>query len=96
MILFKCTNLLNMLPCIIVRYFTMDTVVITQLYNLNLSNLKTNELKNRYIHVRWKDAKQDIQEIKQDIEILNELSTKTKQHSRDLFCEFGYDTFLEY
>ena len=85
-----------MLPCIIVRYFTMDTVVITQLYNLNLSNLKTNELKNRYIHVRWKDAKQDIQEIKQDIEILNELSTKTKQHSRDLFCEFGYDTFLEY
>ena len=74
----------------------MDTVVITQLYNLNLSNLKTNELKNRYIHVRWKDAKQDIQEIKQDIEILNELSTKTKQHSRDLFCEFGYDTFLEY
>lgn len=74
----------------------MDTVVITQLYNLNLSNLKTNELKNRYIHVRWKDAKQDIKEIKQDIEILNELSTKTKQHSRDLFCEFGYDTFLEY
>ena len=74
----------------------MDTVVITQLNNLNLSNLKTNELKNRYIHVRWKDAKQDIQEIKQDIEILNELSTKTKQHSRDLFCEFGYDTFLEY
>ena len=74
----------------------MDTVVITQLNNLNLSNLKTNELKNRYIHVRWKDAKQDIQEIKQDIEILNELSTKTKQHSRDLFCEFGYDRFLEY
>lgn len=61
----------------------MDTVVITQLNNLNLSNLKTNELKNRYIHVRWKDAKQDIQgskqdiqEIKQDIEIRNELSTK--------------------
>lgn len=80
----------------------MDTVVITKLNNLNLSNLKTNELKNRYIHVRWKAAKQDIQgskqdiqEIKQDIEIPNELSTQTKQHSRDLFCEFGYDRFLE-
>ena len=35
-----------------------------------------------------------IQEIKQDIGIANELSSKTKQHIRDLFCEFGYDRFF--
>ena len=49
-------------------------------------------------HPKWKDAKQDIQgikqdigeikqdigEIKQDIEIPNALSSKTKQHIRDL------------
>ncbi len=57
--------------------------------------------KNRYLHVRWKDVKQDIQEIKQDIGdskqdigIPNELSSKTKQHIRDLFCEFGYERFF--
>ncbi len=69
---------------------------------------ETNELKNRYLHVRWKDVKQDIQkqeqdigdlkqdirETKQDIEIPYELSSKTKQHIRDLFFEFGYDRFF--
>ena len=60
----------------------------------NLLLGETNELKNRYLHVRWKDVKQDIQGIKQDIGIPNELSSKTKQHIRDLFCEFGYDRFF--
>ncbi len=29
---------------------------------------ETNELKNRYLHVRWKNVKQDIESEKQDIE----------------------------
>ncbi len=40
------------------------------------------------------DSKQDIQEMKQDIGIPNALSSKTKQHIRDLFCEFGYARFF--
>ncbi|MCR5836434.1 MAG: hypothetical protein K6G88_08000 [Lachnospiraceae bacterium] len=62
---------------------------------------ETNELKNRYLHVKCKDVKQDIreqkqdiEETKQDIEIPNELSSKTKQHIRDLFLEFGYERFF--
>lgn len=41
------------------------------------------------------DVKQDIQETKQDIEIQDGLNSKTKQHIRDLFLEFGYDRFFE-
>ncbi len=92
-----------------------ETTEYLELFLRNLLLGETNELKNRYLHVRWKDAKQDIQgikqdiqgikqdvgdskqdiqEIKQDIGIPNELSSKTKQHIRDLFCEFGYDRFF--
>lgn len=60
------------------------------------------------LNTRWKDlkqdireqkqdienAKQDIREIKQDIEIQDGLNSKTKQHIRDLFLEFGYDIFF--
>jgi len=85
-----------------------ETTEYLELFLRNLLLGETNELKNRYLHVRWKDvkqdiqgikqdigdSKQDIQEIKQDIGIPNELSSKTKQHIRDLFCEFGYDRFF--
>ncbi|MBQ7562830.1 MAG: hypothetical protein IJT16_02440 [Lachnospiraceae bacterium] len=60
-----------------------------------------NELKNRYLHVRWKTVKQDIEDEKQDIEMLkqdikipDELGNKTKQHIKDLFAEFGYERFF--
>jgi hypothetical protein len=92
-------------------FYTKNIRETTEYLELFLRNLllgETNELKNRYLHVRWIDVKQDIQkqeqdigdikqdiqEIKQDIEIPNELSSKTKQHIRDLFCEFGYDRFF--
>ncbi|HAH74979.1 MAG TPA: hypothetical protein DCL62_02250 [Kandleria vitulina] len=85
-----------------------ETTEYLELFLRNLLLGETNELKIRYLHVRWKDvkqdiqgikqdigdSKQDIQEIKQDIGIPNELSSKTKQHIRDLFCEFGYDRFF--
>lgn len=71
-----------------------ETTEYLELFLRNLLLGETNELKNRYLHVRWKDVKQDIQGIKQDIGIPNELSSKTKQHIRDLFCEFGYDRFF--
>ena len=85
-----------------------ETTEYLELFLRNLLLGETNELKNRYLHARWKDAKQDIQGIKQDIGeskqdiqekkqdigIPNELSSKTKQHIRDLFCEFGYDRFF--
>ena len=85
-----------------------ETTEYLELFLRNFLLGETNELKNRYLHVRWKDSKQDIQgikqdigdskqdihEIKQDIGIPNELSSKTKQHIRDLFCKFGYDRFF--
>ena len=85
-----------------------ETTEYLELFLRNLLLGETNELKNRYLHIRWEDvkqdiqkqkqdigdSKQDIQDSKQDIEIPNELSTKTKQHIRDLFCEFGYDRFF--
>lgn len=84
--------------------YTKNILETTEYLELFLRNLllgETNELKNRYLHVRWKDVKQDIgalkqdiQETKQDIEIPSELSAKTKQHILDLFFEFGFDRFF--
>ena len=51
----------------------------------NLLLGENNELKNRYIHVRWQ---------KQDIEIPEAFSNKTKQHIQILFAEFGNDKFF--
>ncbi len=60
---------------------------------------ENNELRNRYIHVRWEkqdiqDLKQNIEAQKQDIDIPEEFSNKTKQHIRTLFSVFGYDKFF--
>ena len=62
---------------------------------------ESNELKNRYLHVRWNTIKQDIENPKQDIEEVKqniglhiELSAKTKQHIEVLFTEFGYEKYF--
>ena len=52
-----------------------------------------------YTHVRWKkqDIEEQIQNIetpKQDIEIPEAFSNKTKQHIQILFAEFGNDKFF--
>lgn len=69
-------------------FYTKNIRETTEYLELFLRNLllgETNELKNRYLHVRWKDAKQDIQGIKQDIgdskqDIQNCYDTNKKMH----------------
>ena len=70
-----------------------------ELFLRNLLLGENNELKNRYIHVRWQkqdheEQKQDIEEQKQDIEIPDAFSNKTKQHIHILYAEFGNDKFF--
>ena len=48
---------------------------------------ETNNLKNRYTHIRWADQKQDI-------DIPDSVTNKTKQHIQLLFKEFGYERFF--
>ena len=91
--------------------YTKDIRETTEFLELFLRNLllgESNELKKRYLHVRWnrlkqdietkkqdiQSRKQDIQTEKQDIEIPEGVTAKTKQHIQDLFLEFGYDTFF--
>ena len=91
--------------------YTKDIRETTEYLELFLRNLllgETNELKNRYLHVRWKTIKQDIgsekqdiriqkQDIgdeKQDIQIPDELGNKTKQHIKELFAEFRFERFF--
>ena len=85
-----------------------ETTEFVELFLRNLLLGESNELKNRYLHIRWKeqkqdigDAKQDIQNIKQDIdrreshvEVAEDVSKKTKQHIQELFETFGYDQFF--
>ena len=63
-----------------------------ELFLRNLLLGENNELKNRYIHVRWQkqdieEQKQNIESPKQDIEIPEAFSTKTKQHIQILFAD---------
>lgn len=85
-----------------------ETTEYLELFLRNLLLGESNELKNRYMHVRWENQKQDIQEQKQDIqnkkqdietekeyiEIPDNISNKTKQHIQELFKEYGYDRFF--
>ena len=51
--------------------YTKDIRETNEFLELFLRNLllgEKNELKNRYLHVRWKSLKQDIEGVKQDIE----------------------------
>ncbi len=85
-----------------------ETTEFVELFLRNLLLGETNELKNRYLHIRWKEEKQDIRDTKQDIqnakqdidrsgnhvEVTEDVSRKTKQHIQELFETFGYDQFF--
>ena len=78
-----------------------ETTEYLELFLRNLLLGETNELKNRYTHIRWKEKKQDIgtekQDIgteKQDIDVPASVTNKTKQHIQLLFEEFGYERFF--
>ena len=76
-----------------------ETSEYLELFLRNLLLGENNELKNRYIHVRWQkqdieEQKQDIESPKQDIEIPDAFSNKTKQHIHILYAEFGNDKFF--
>ena len=62
---------------------SMGFDVTTEYLELFLRNLllgESNELKNRYMHVRWKMQKQDIQDRKQDIQGQKQDIQKKEQH----------------
>lgn len=85
-----------------------ETPRFLELFLRNLLLGESNELKNRYMHIRWTESKQDIGEEKQDIQdtkqdigdkkdsviIPDSVSRKTKQHIQALFEEYGYDRFF--
>ena len=71
-----------------------ETTEYLELFLKNLLLGETNELKNRYTHIRWKEQKQDIDPIKQDIDIPDLVTSKTKQHIQRLFGEYGFDGFF--
>lgn len=85
-----------------------ETTEFVELFLRNLLLGESNELKNRYLHIRWKEQKQDIGNTKQDIqntkqdidrrekhvEVMEDVSKKTKQHIQELFETFGYDQFF--
>ena len=50
-----------------------ETTEFVELFLRNLLLGETNELKNRYLHIRWKEQKQDIEDTKQDIDRSNRL-----------------------
>lgn len=85
-----------------------ETTEYLELFLRNLLLGESNELKNRYTHIRWKEEKQDIGSTKQDIqgqkqdiqehkrhiEIPDAVSNKTRQHIQVIFERFGYDQFF--
>ena len=85
-----------------------ETTEFLELFLKNLLLGESNELKNRYMHIRWKIQKQDIGDIKQDIqnqkqdiqgneqhiEVPDVVSNKTRQHIQVLFERFGYNQFF--
>ena len=85
-----------------------ETTEFLELFLRNLLLGESNELKNRYTHIRWEMQKQDIGKIKQDIqdqkqdikeneqhiEVTDVVSNKTRHHIQVLFERFGYDQFF--
>ena len=68
-----------------------ETTVFLELFLRNLLLGETNELKNRYMHVRWATQKQDIDDKKQDIDGFGKVA---KRHVQLLFDTFGYDSMF--
>ena len=85
-----------------------ETTSFLELFMRNLLLGEKNELKNRYLHIRWNESKQDIEDtkqdiqtpkqdiqpLKQDIELPAEINPRTKQNIYRLFEAFGYDRFF--
>ena len=85
-----------------------NTTVYLERFLRNLLLNESNELKNRHMHIRWNEEKQDIQDQKQDIQdrkqdirelvqytvFPDDMSRKTKQHVESLFAVFGWDRFF--
>ncbi|MBR6402493.1 MAG: Fic family protein [Eubacterium sp.] len=85
-----------------------ETTEYLEMFLKNLLLGETNELKNRYTHIRWEkhkqdiedkkqdieDKKQDIEDKKQDIDIPDFITNKTKQNIQRLFDEYGFDCFF--
>ncbi|MBQ6966662.1 MAG: hypothetical protein IJP84_02015 [Lachnospiraceae bacterium] len=79
----------------------LETTEYQETFLRNLLLGETNELKNRYTHIRWKEqkqdignTKQDIESSKQDIDIPDSITNKSKQHIQMLFEEYGSDRFF--
>ena len=77
-----------------------ETTEYLELFLRNLLLNQKNELKNRYLHIKWQEKqdieieKQDIEEIKQDIEIPEKVRSKTKKHILKLYEEYGGENFF--
>ncbi len=84
-----------------------ETTEYLELFLRNLLLNEKNELKNRYLHIKWQEkqdievikqdigtSKQDIGTVKQDIEIPEQVGNKTKKHIHKLYEEYGYETFF--
>jgi len=70
-----------------------ETTEFLELFLRNLLLGECNELKNRHMHIKWK-GKQDIDGSKQDIDIPNCFTNKTKKHIEALFAKYEYKNFF--
>lgn len=85
-----------------------ETTEFLECFLRNLLLGEKNDLRNRYMHIRWNEEKQDIEDGKQDIEdrkqdigaekqnliIPDSVGNKTKGNIMKLFAEYGYDSFF--
>lgn len=77
-----------------------ETTEYLEVFLRNLLLNEKNELKNRYMHIRWHskqdigEQKQDIREQKQDIDITVRVGNKTRNHIQDLYEEYGCERYF--
>ncbi len=78
-----------------------ETTEFLECFLRNLLLGENNNLRNRYMHIRWNEEKQDIEDRKQDIgagnaniSIPDSVGNKTKGNIMKLFAEYGYDSFF--
>ena len=65
-----------------------------ELFPKNLLAGEKNELKNRYLHIQWNVEKQDIGQAKQDIELSDGISERTRKNILALLDRFGFDQYF--
>ena len=77
-----------------------ETTEYLELFLRNLLLNEKNELKNRYLQIKWQSKqdigtqKQDIETAKQDIDIAVRVGNKTKSHILVLYEEYGYERYF--